>query len=81
MEMVLLTLTKLVEPIGINEFSILLSSVTISLCWFVKMAYNFSILVTNINLLSLFLPFVLKKSSAINTHLDCYYIIKIIFRP
>lgn len=34
------TQTKLVELIGINEFSILLSSVTISLCWFVKMAYN-----------------------------------------
>jgi len=34
------TRTKLVEPIGIIEFSILLSSVNISFSWFVKMAYN-----------------------------------------
>jgi hypothetical protein len=33
-------LTKSVEPIGIIALSILLSSFTISICWFVKMTYN-----------------------------------------
>lgn len=34
------TLTKVVEPMCINEFCFLFSSVTFALCWCAKMAYN-----------------------------------------